>query len=333
MSKPIVITMGEPAGIGGELVLKAWSTLRDRGHHVLVVDDPARLQVLSAKFGLGVKVQSVAEPFDAISIMRRALPVLPLGMSVVAEAGRPHVCMASAVLQSIETAVGLVRNSEASAVVTNPIQKSVLYDADFKFPGHTEYLGALCRGADPVMMLASEELRVVPVTVHMALRNAISCLHQDLIVAQARVTARALRQDFGIAAPRLAVLGLNPHAGEEGTMGDEDQRIIAPAVATLQREGIDAFGPLPPDTAFTPRARKGYDVAMCMYHDQALIPLKTLDVDGGVNVTLNLPIVRTSPDHGTALDIAGKGVADPGSLIAAVELAAAIARQRQETQP
>ncbi|HUN51162.1 MAG TPA: 4-hydroxythreonine-4-phosphate dehydrogenase PdxA, partial [Candidatus Sulfotelmatobacter sp.] len=209
-----------------------------------------------------------------------------------------------------------------------PIHKGALYAAGFRHPGHTEYLAALTGGATPVMLLAGRGLRVVPVTVHLPLREAVARLDTATIVAQAAITAEALRRDFAIAAPRLAVAGLNPHAGEGGSLGGEDQAIVAPAVAELRRRGIDARGPLSADTMFHARARAGYDAAICMYHDQALIPLKTIDFDGGVNVTLGLPIVRTSPDHGTAFDIAGTGTARPDSLIAALRLAAEIAGHR-----
>jgi 4-hydroxythreonine-4-phosphate dehydrogenase len=214
-------------------------------------------------------------------------------------------------------------------MVTNPINKAALYDAGFSYPGHTEFLAALT-GAHgrQIMMLASPTLRVVPATVHASLRNAIATLTTDGIIAAASTTEAALRRDFGIAHPRLAVAGLNPHAGEQGALGDEETTIIAPAIAALRNAGIDVSGPWPPDTMFTAKARTRYDAAICMYHDQALIPLKTLDMDRGVNVTLGLPIVRTSPDHGTAYDIAGKGIADPSSLIAAIELAAMLAERR-----
>jgi 4-hydroxythreonine-4-phosphate dehydrogenase len=212
--------------------------------------------------------------------------------------------------------------------VTNPISKAVLYGAGFAYPGHTEFLAALTGGAQPVMMLVGPELRVVPVTVHVSLRAAIAMLDTELIVRIGRIAAAGLARDFGIVRPRLAVAGLNPHAGEAGALGSEDREIIAPAVAALAAEGIDASGPFPPDTMFTPTARARYDAALCMYHDQALIPLKTLDMAHGVNVTLGLPILRTSPDHGTAFDIAGRGAADPSSLIAALRLAATMATQR-----
>jgi 4-hydroxythreonine-4-phosphate dehydrogenase len=248
---------------------------------------------------------------------------------VPARAGEPDKANAKAVLESIERAASLCLSGEASGMVTNPINKAALYDAGFTYPGHTEFLAALTGAAGKqIMMLASPDLRVVPVTVHASLRNSIGMLTTDAIVVAARTTAIALRREFGIAHPRLAVAGLNPHAGEQGALGDEETTIIAPALATLRAEGIDVSGPWPPDTMFTRTARARYDAAICMYHDQALIPLKTLDMDHGVNVTLGLPIVRTSPDHGTAYDIAGKGIADPSSLIAAIELAATLAARR-----
>jgi 4-hydroxythreonine-4-phosphate dehydrogenase len=233
------------------------------------------------------------------------------------------------VVKSIERATLLAMAGKAGGVVTNPINKAALYDAGFTYPGHTEFLAALTGAPGrQIMMLASPQLRVVPVTVHASLRDSIAMLNTGMIVAAARTTARALRDDFGIAQPRLAVAGLNPHAGEQGALGDEEAKMIVPAIESLRAEGIDVSGPWPPDTMFTAAARRRYDAAICMYHDQALIPLKTLDMDRGVNVTLGLPVVRTSPDHGTAYDIAGKGIASPSSLIAAIELAAALARRR-----
>ncbi|MCC7283847.1 MAG: 4-hydroxythreonine-4-phosphate dehydrogenase PdxA, partial [Acetobacteraceae bacterium] len=276
-----------------------------------------------------VPLARIARPDQATAAFRAAAPVLHLPLCRPAVPGRPDPANAPAILGSIERAVGFAMAGEVAAVVTSPIQKSSLYEAGFRHPGHTEWLAELTHAAGPpVMMLASPALRVVPVTVHLALARAIATLSAAAIVATARITAAALRGDFAIAEPRLAIAGLNPHAGEAGAMGEEDSRIIAPAVAQLRSEGIGARGPLPPDTMFSPRARKGYDAAICMYHDQALIPLKTLDMDGGVNVTLNLPIVRTSPDHGTALDIAGRNMADPGSVIAAIWMAAEISEAR-----
>ena len=271
----------------------------------------------------------IARPSEVEAAFSFGLPIIPIGLVAPVEAGRPDPRNAIAVIASIERAVAMAKAGEVAALVTNPIQKSALYEAGFRYPGHTEFLGALAgKGAPSVMMLACPELRVVPVTVHVALCDAIAMLTSDLIVEQARVAWRALRSDFGVEKPRLAIAGLNPHAGENGEMGAEDQQIIRPAVEALTREGIDAVGPLSPDAMFTPRARRSYDVAICMYHDQALIPLKTIDMDGGVNVTLGLEIVRTSPDHGTALDIAGRGIADPGSLVAAIRMAAEIASRR-----
>jgi 4-hydroxythreonine-4-phosphate dehydrogenase len=250
-------------------------------------------------------------------------------LPVESRPGHPDPANAPAVVAAIETAVALVRSGAAAGVVTNPIHKKVLYATGFPFPGHTEFLAALAGGdATPVMMLACPGLRVVPVTVHMSLSRAIGALSAELIVRTATIAEAALRRDFGIAGPRLAVAGLNPHAGEDGEMGSEDAEIVAPAVDALRARGIDAFGPAPPDTLFSARGRAGYDAAVCMYHDQALIPLKTLDFDGGVNVTLGLPLVRTSPDHGTALDIAGRGHATEASLVAALEMAAEIAGRR-----
>ncbi len=305
--------MGDPAGIGPEISRASWRALRETG--------PAF--VLVGQAGQGEVVGSVAE---AAGVFARALPVLPVGLAVPPQLGAPDARNGAAVIASIERAVALVQAGEAAAVVTNPISKATLYEAGFAYPGHTEFLSALTGGAPPVMMLANAQLRVVPVTVHVSLRRALETLTTTAIVDAARITERALRVQFGIAAPRIAIAGLNPHAGEGGAMGDEEGRLIAPAIAILRGEGIAVTGPYPPDTMFTPAARLGYDVAMCMYHDQGLIPLKTLDMASGVNVTLGLPIIRTSPDHGTAFDIAGQGRADPTSLIAALRLAAELAR-------
>jgi 4-hydroxythreonine-4-phosphate dehydrogenase len=310
--------MGDPAGIGGELTAKAWTALRENGPAFFAIDDPARLS------GFGVPVREIFGAGEAAGVFGTALPVLAERLAVPVVAGRPDGTNAAAVIASIERAVRLVQAGEAAAVVTNPIAKSVLYSAGFRYPGHTEFLGALTGCDLPVMMLANDFLRVVPVTVHVSLRDALEMLTTTLIVDTALVVAEAMRR-AGIAAPRLGIAGLNPHAGEDGAMGSEEARIIAPAMQQLRAAGIEVRGPYPPDTMFTPAARAGYDVAICMYHDQALIPLKTLDVASGVNVTLGLPIVRTSPDHGTAFDIAGKGVADPSSLIAALRLAAEMA--------
>ncbi|RAI59904.1 4-hydroxythreonine-4-phosphate dehydrogenase PdxA [Roseicella frigidaeris] len=319
---PLAVTMGEPAGIGGEIAVAAWQALRESGPAFFLIDDATRLR--------GAPIHRIQAPEQALAAFQAALPVLHRPLPQPAVPGRIDPANAPAVIAAIDEAVALARAGRAGGIVTNPIQKAALYAAGFAHPGHTEYLAEIAgTGRPPVMLLACPELRVVPVTIHEPLRQAIARLTPALIIETARLTAAGLRQDFGIAAPRLAIAGLNPHAGEEGTLGTEDRDIVAPAVAALRAEGIDARGPVPPDTMFTAKARPGYDVALGLYHDQALIPIKTLDMAGGVNVTLGLSIVRTSPDHGTALDIAGSGRADPGSLIAAIRLAAAIAANRR----
>jgi 4-hydroxythreonine-4-phosphate dehydrogenase len=325
----LALTMGDPAGIGGELSLRTWLALRDTPRRFVALDDPDRLSALAATMGLDVPIRVVTDPADAAASFRDALPVIPVRLTNPAVPGRPDKANARAVIGSIEQATHLAMQGAVGGIVTNPINKAALYDAGFAYPGHTEFLAALTgAGGKQIMMLASPQLRVVPVTVHASLRDSLAMLSTDMILLAARTTHAALRRDFGIAHPRLAMAGLNPHAGEQGALGDEETTIIAPAMAALRADGIDVTGPWPPDTMFTAAARARYDVAICMYHDQALIPLKTLDMDHGVNVTLGLPIVRTSPDHGTAYDIAGKGIADPTSLIAAIELAATLAERR-----
>ena len=327
ISPPLALTMGEPAGIGGEIALKAWQRRGSDGlAPFFVIDDPRRLAALAGDLGLTVPVAEIAAPGAAAGIFPEALPVLPLGRLVAARPGRLDAANAEAVLQAIRTAVTLARQGEAAAVVTNPIHKQVLMEAGFRHPGHTEFLAELSEATRaPVMMLACSELRVVPVTVHLPLARVPAVLTTELIVETATTTAADLTRLFGIARPRLAVAGLNPHAGEGGQLGKEDDAVIRPAVAALRQAGIEAFGPLPADTLFHAAARRGYDAALCMYHDQALIPIKTIDFEGGVNVTLGLPIIRTSPDHGTALDIAGRGKASPASLLAALRMAAEMA--------
>ena len=329
LSPPLAVTMGEPAGIGGEIALKSWLARHDSGPVFFLIDDPQRLAGLAASLGLSVPIAAIDAPQEAAAVFSQALPVLPLRLAAPSHSGRLDTANAPAVLESIRRAVSLARSGAVAAVVTNPIHKKVLYDAGFRHPGHTEFLAELTGlPTPPVMMLASATLRVVPVTIHLSLRDAVAALRSDSIVHCGRVTAAALRTDFGIATPRLAISGLNPHAGEDGSMGSEDRDIVAPAVASLRAEGIAAAGPLPADTMFHAAARAGYDAAICMYHDQALIPLKTLAFEEGVDVTLGLPIVRTSPDHGTALDIAGSGRANPASLMSAMDMAAAIAARR-----
>ena len=330
---PLALTMGEPAGIGGEIALMAWSLRhRHRLPPFLLLDEPKRLETLAQRIGLAVPIRPVSTPAEATGIFDQALPVLPVSLAAPVEPGKLDPANAPAVLAAIDRAVELCRHGQAAAVVTNPIQKRVLYGAGFRHPGHTEYLAELLGGSDkPVMLLACPGLRVVPVTIHCSLRQALGSLTTALIVETATIAAAALRQDFGIAAPRLAVAGLNPHAGEGGSLGSEEALIIIPAIEELRARGIEVLGPAPADTLFHAKARQRYDAAICMYHDQALIPLKTIDFDGGVNVTLGLSVVRTSPDHGTALDIAGTGQASPNSLIAALLLAAEIAAHRTAT--
>lgn len=331
MGLALALTMGDPAGVGGDITLKAWLK-RDTGSGVppfFVIDDVDRLAALAAHLKLDVPVQAIDSPAQALDVFATALPVLHQPLAVAAMPGHPDLANAPATIQSIERAVTLVKEGQAAAVVTNPISKDVLYGAGFTFPGHTEFLAHLA-GPDikPVMMLACDKLRVVLATVHVSLSDAASSLNTDTICAVARITHAALQRDFAIAQPTIAVAGLNPHAGEGGAMGAEEIDIIAPAIERLQGEGINALGPYPPDTMFTAKALPTYDAALCMYHDQGLIPLKTLDFEHGVNATLGLPFVRTSPDHGTAFDIAGTGQASELSLIAALSMAAQMAEAR-----
>jgi 4-hydroxythreonine-4-phosphate dehydrogenase len=330
MVRPLALTLGEPAGIGPDITIAAWRQRRE-------LDLPPFYLVGSRDYvarraeliGTPIAV-AVCEPGEAVAAFATALPVVELGLPVSALPGRPDQTSAPAAIASIDTAVGHVLGGLAEAVVTNPIAKNVLYRSGFSEPGHTEYLAKLAARATgsalrPVMMLWSPELAVVPVTIHLPLRDVPAALDTGVIVETGRITARDLATRFGIARPRIAIAGLNPHAGEDGAMGEEDDAIVRPAVERLRAEGIAARGPLPADTMFHPAARASYDAALCMYHDQALIPIKTLAFDHAVNVTLGLPFVRTSPDHGTAFDIAGSGRADPSSLVAAIRLAARLA--------
>ncbi len=334
MSAPLALTIGEPAGVGGEITLKAWLQRDEAGlRPFFLLDDPERLARLAARFGWPVPIQAIAAPEEAAKIFGRALPVLAIALPRTVEPGKPDPANAPAVIGAIAKAVDLVKQGRAAALVTNPIQKATLYAAGFSHPGHTEYLAELAGGVTPVMMLLARDLRVVPVIVHHPLAESIRMLRTETIVTAGRITAEALRRDFGIARPRLAVAGLNPHAGENGTLGREEIDIITPAVAALAALGIAVSGPAPADTLFHAAARQRYDAALCMYHDQALIPLKTIDFDRGVNITLGLPFIRTSPDHGTACDIAGQGIANPASLIAATALAGELAAKRRAAQP
>ncbi|GJE28100.1 D-threonate 4-phosphate dehydrogenase [Methylobacterium organophilum] len=329
---PLALTLGDPSGIGPEIALAAWLSRSERGVPPFVmVGDPDFLERTAYRLGLSVPVAEI-DPEYAEEVFPRALPVLPLpgGTTVSATPGTPDSGNAGAIIESITAAVDLVRSGRAAAIVTNPIAKFVLTHVGFAHPGHTEFLAALAAEPGrapplPVMMIWSEALAVVPVTIHVALRRVPDLLTQDLVERTARIVAADLKSRFGMPAPRLVLAGLNPHAGENGTMGSEDREVLAPAVAALRAAGIDIRGPLPADTLFHERARAGYDVALAPTHDQALIPIKTLAFDEGVNVTLGLPFVRTSPDHGTAFDIAGKGIARPDSLIAALRLARRLA--------
>jgi 4-hydroxythreonine-4-phosphate dehydrogenase len=329
MAKPLALTSGEPAGIGPDIAIKAW-LLRDelKLPAFYLLGDRDHLARRAKALGIKVELACVGAE-EASATFADALPVVATGHAASAEPGRPDQSSADAALGSIRQAVGDVVAGRASAVVTNPIAKSVLYRAGFRHPGHTEFLAELAATAGhpphPVMMLWSPALAVVPVTIHLSLREAIAQLSSELIVTTARIVVAGLRARFGLVHPRLAVSGLNPHAGEDGSLGTEDRTIVAPAVEILRGEGIDIRGPLPADTMFHDAARKTYDCAICMYHDQALIPIKTLAFDDAVNVTLGLPFIRTSPDHGTAFDIAGTGKANPSSLIAALRLAARMA--------
>jgi 4-hydroxythreonine-4-phosphate dehydrogenase len=329
MAKPLALTLGEPAGIGPDITIRAWQRRKEAQlPPFYLIGDSGFIGQRARALGIDLPLADV-RPEDATTAFAECLPVVATGDVVTAKPGHPDDSSANAALASIRRAVADVSAGHASAVVTNPIAKSVLYRAGFRHPGHTEFLAEL--GANggpapqPVMMLWSPTLAVVPVTIHVSLRDAIAQLSTDLIVTTVRIVVDGLRHRFGIGRPRLAISGLNPHAGEDGTLGTEEETIIAPAIDLLRKSDIDIKGPLPADTLFHEAARNTYDCAICMYHDQALIPIKTLAFDDAVNVTLGLPFVRTSPDHGTAFDIAGTGRANPASLIAALRLAAHMA--------
>jgi 4-hydroxythreonine-4-phosphate dehydrogenase len=331
MIKPLALTLGEPAGIGPDIAIKAWLRRDElKLPPFYLLGDCDVLKQRAEALGLRIALAAV-DAGEAADAFAKALPVVATGIAATAPPGHPDASSAEAALASIRQAVSDVRTGHAAAVVTNPIAKSVLYRAGFRHPGHTEFLaelvGAGGRTPQPVMMLWSPVLAVVPVTIHVSLREAIEQLSTELILSTARITVASLQARFGVTRPRLAISGLNPHAGEEGSLGVEELTIVTPAVEILRSEGIDVAGPLPADTMFHAAARKSYDCALCMYHDQALIPIKTLAFDDAVNVTLGLPFIRTSPDHGTAFDIAGTGRANPASLIAALHLAARMAAQ------
>jgi 4-hydroxythreonine-4-phosphate dehydrogenase len=329
--QPLALTLGEPAGIGPDLALTIWQRRAELDiPPFYILGEPDFLGRRAVELGLRIPIER-ASATTAAAVFPSALPVAPLGVSISAKPGKPDLSSAPAAIAAIRRAVADVMAGLAGAVVTNPVAKNVLYNSGFAEPGHTEFFARLVQESSgkevrPVMMLWSPELAVVPVTIHLPLREIFKHLSVELVVETGRIVARDLRNRFGLPQPRLAIAGLNPHAGEAGTLGDEDRGVVAPAVAALVAEGIEARGPVPADSMFHEAARGSYDAALCMYHDQALIPIKTLAFDHAVNVTLGLPFVRTSPDHGTAFDIAGTGAADPTSLIAALRLAARLAR-------
>jgi 4-hydroxythreonine-4-phosphate dehydrogenase len=324
---PIALSLGDPAGIGPEIVVGAWRALSASGPGFVVVGDLAA--VADAAGPDRSVVRRVEDLSQGADLFRDRLPVLDHPLPKPATPGSPDPASASSIIAWIETAARLALSGEASALVTAPIAKAPLYEAGFAFPGHTEFLGDLAGApGQAVMMLTAQDLRCALVTIHEPLAKVSGLLSQEGIVSTGTVVARALTEDFGVPRPRIAVAALNPHAGEAGALGREESETIAPAVRALQELGIDARGPFPADSLFHPAARQAYDAVLCMYHDQALIPVKMLDFWGGVNVTLGLPIVRTSPDHGVAFEIAGKGLARPDSLIAALRLAAEIATRR-----
>ena len=331
-SAALAVSLGDPAGIGPEVTVKAWQALRGSGPAFMVVGDYDAVCAASAA-GQTI-VRRIGAPEDAARVFPDAIPVLDVPLQSRVIAGQPSAAYAGAVIRWIETAVGLALSGAATGVVTAPIAKAPLYEAGFAFPGHTEFLAKLCASVDhdgprgPVMMLAVGDLRTVLVTVHEAIADVPAKLSIEKIVTTGVVTAQALRGDFGIERPRLALAALNPHAGEGGALGREEIATIGPAARALRDLGVDCSDPRPADTLFHPEARARYDAVVCMYHDQALIPVKMLDFWSGVNVTLGLPIVRTSPDHGAAFDIAGRGLARADSMIAAIRQAAAIAERR-----
>lgn len=324
--RPLAVAMGDPAGIGPEIVAKAWVA---RALHSLrpffAVGDPRAIQTV-----WDGPIERISDPAAARDVFDKALPVLPVADGGTILPGKPDVDGARCALDSLELATGLARSGAAGALVTGPVSKAQFYSIGFTHPGQTEFVAERCGIAkdNAVMMLAGPTLRVVPVTTHIPFAQVHEALSIDLIIAKARVTARGLTRNFGIEAPRLAFAGLNPHAGEGGAMGREEIDIVEPAIEQLRADGIDCVGPLPADAMFHARARATYDAAICLYHDQALVPLKTLHFDEGVNMTLGLPIVRTSPDHGTAFGIAGQDQAEPGAMIAAIRMAALAAERR-----
>jgi 4-hydroxythreonine-4-phosphate dehydrogenase len=332
---PLAVSMGDPAGIGLEITLKAWLQRTEKAVDPFVLfADPAAVAARARMLGLDVPLTTITAVSDGTDAFATALPIREVTLTAPVQPGQPDAANASTVITAIERATAAVAGGEASALVTNPIAKHVLAQTGFPHPGHTEFLAALAERHAPgkrfrsVMMLASPALRVVPMTVHCRLADVPPAITRGLIFETVRITYEALKRDFRVAAPRIAVTGLNPHAGEAGEMGDEESKIIAPAIGELRAEGLQVTGPHPADTLFHAEARRTYDAAVAMYHDQALIPFKTLAFEEGVNVTLGLPFVRTSPDHGTAFDIAADGCASPRSFIESLKLAGSIAAAR-----
>ena len=328
---PLAISMGDPAGIGPEITIKSWAERERENLAVFFAVGNVNLYKETARLlKLDIGIQEISSPGQAGQVFPDALPVLPIDLVEPATPGIPSASNAVSVLASIDTACDFALDGSAAGLVTNPIHKRTLYEGGLRVPGHTEYLAERCGGATPLMMLSCPGLRVVPVTVHLSLGKAVESLRPEAIIEQGQILAEALKQDFGVERPRIAVAALN-HAGEEGHLGHEEIEIIAPAVEALRDlcPAATFIGPSPADTLFHAAARTRYDAVLCMYHDQALIPLKTIDFENGVNTTLGLPIIRSSPDHGTAFDIAGKGVAHPGSLIAAIRTASQISYHRK----
>jgi len=326
MVAPLAVSIGDPAGIGPEIVAAAWAArMTEKLPAFFAIGDRRALEAV-----WDGPVVTLASPTDAAATFGDALPLVQVDDPGEIIPGDPNLAGARCALDSLEIAVGLARQGFAGGIVTGPVSKVQLYNIGFTYPGQTEFVAERCgiAASNAVMMLAGPTLRTIPVTVHTALADVPRQLTSELIMARARIAARALCRDFGIARPRLVVAGLNPHAGESGTLGREEIEIIKPAIEQLLAEDIDICGPLSADTMFHAAARAQYDVALCMYHDQALIPLKTLHFDDGVNVTLGLPIIRTSPDHGTAFGIAGKKLASPRAMIEAIRLAGACAARR-----
>ena len=339
-NKPVLLTIGEPAGIGPELAIKLWAERNSQSVPPFVLlTDPAFIESRARLLGVEMTVKQWDENWDVSAleqIFSEALPYYPLSNSIEDSPTQLRTQNSPAVIEAIETAVSLIHQGKASAVVTNPINKNALYEAGFKHPGHTEFLGELAQqwGGTyrPVMMLAGPELRTVPATLHIPLKDVPEALDTQELTELMVITARELKNRFAVPTPRIAVTGLNPHAGEEGTMGSEDRDIILPAIRAAQESGLTITGPHPADTLFYAQRRKTYDAVIAMYHDQALLPVKTIAFDETVNVTLGLPFIRTSPDHGTALDIAGKGIARPDSLLAALNMASEMAEHAEKSK-